>query len=404
MKNIGKTPLLRARNLEKHLGIKKIYLKLEGNNPNRSKYDRLAKTVISAALASYNKTIIADGDKFFIKALNNLCEDQRINLLVPMHKGEKWKVNLLGEKVVDLIDVKKKALEVIYDNLQQENNAFMFLKDEVINRLSLLSYEEIGEELISRYENEIETVFFYKDNDYTEAAYNNAFLKANIINRSRIPQVFGVKEKKKAVLENQNVNNVNESLIKTSALLLQKLEHLKIKDCDAIAFAGFLEQIKLNKVKTGRHIIILDCARTKVSINQIEDFSSISKKQLIDYVDNYLDRYSDSKTETKEAIEQAVNKGYILTASSGSVIDGVVVIVHMGFDKFIPTYHLAYIGINPNSKGRGIGSELIKEAINLTNGNISLHVDLDNKNAKKLYKKMGFKHIYDRMIFQSDEK
>jgi threonine synthase len=77
------------------------------------------------------------------------------------------------------------------------------------------------------------------------------------------------------------------------------------------------------------------------------------------------------------------------------------VVVDLKIDKFIPRYHLGYIGINPDNKGRGLGSELIKEAIDITEGNISLHVDLDNKNAKKLYKKMGFVHKYDRMIYKN---
>jgi threonine synthase len=71
----------------------------------------------------------------------------------------------------------------------------------------------------------------------------------------------------------------------------------------------------------------------------------------------------------------------------------------MGFKDFIPTYHLAYIGVKPGNKGRGVASELIQRAIELTDGNLSLHVDLDNKRAKNLYRKMGFDHVYDRMIY-----
>jgi len=403
MKNIGKTPLLRARNLEKHLGVKKIYLKLEGNNPKRSKFDRLAKTIVSIASAKNHQTIIADGDKLLIKSLSYLCEKQNINLLIPMHKGEKWKMNLYGEKVIDLIGVKKKNLPEIYNNLKQQNKAFLFVEEAVKNQLSVLSFEEIANEIIFRYENDIDNVFFYQDNTATKNAYSNAFLKANIDKKAKLPNLYEVNNFKKTNLEKNNLVNVDENLVKVAGQLLQKYEHLKIKEHDAIAFAGFLKHLKLEKINEGRHVIILDTAKTKVTINQIENFTTISKQELVDYVDNYLDRYSDSKTETIEAIEQAANKGYILTASSETSIDGVAIIVHMGFERFIPTYHLAYIGINPKSKGRGLGSELIKEAINLTNGKISLHVDLDNKNAKKLYKKMGFRHTYDRMIYQNDE-
>ena len=98
-----------------------------------------------------------------------------------------------------------------------------------------------------------------------------------------------------------------------------------------------------------------------------------------------------------------MEKGFILYAARDELIDGVCVVVNMGFEKFIPTYHLAYIGTNSNSKGRGLGTELIEYAVDLTDGRISLHVDLDNYRAKKLYEKMGFKHVYNRMIFQREE-
>jgi len=54
---IGKTPLLRAHKLEKELGISKIYLKLEGNNPSGHIEDRLAYLIIREALSHKKKTI-----------------------------------------------------------------------------------------------------------------------------------------------------------------------------------------------------------------------------------------------------------------------------------------------------------------------------------------------------------
>ncbi|MDD2574792.1 MAG: GNAT family N-acetyltransferase [Bacillota bacterium] len=65
-------------------------------------------------------------------------------------------------------------------------------------------------------------------------------------------------------------------------------------------------------------------------------------------------------------------------------------------------YHLAYICTKEGNKGRGIATELINEMIVLTKGKLSLHVDLDNRRAKKLYNKLGFKTSYYRMVY-SDE-
>ena len=45
----GQTPLFRAKNLEKHLGIDSIYLKLEGANPTGHKNDRIAESLCKYA-------------------------------------------------------------------------------------------------------------------------------------------------------------------------------------------------------------------------------------------------------------------------------------------------------------------------------------------------------------------
>jgi len=81
-------------------------------------------------------------------------------------------------------------------------------------------------------------------------------------------------------------------------------------------------------------------------------------------------------------------------------VHGICIIVHMGFDDFIPSYHLAYIGVLKGNKGRGVATELINQAIEKTGGNLSLHVDIPNGSAKKLYEKMGFVHTYDRMLYK----
>ena len=116
-------------------------------------------------------------------------------------------------------------------------------------------------------------------------------------------------------------------------------------------------------------------------------------------IETWLAPYNDSVAETLDAIEKAMKEGFLLIAKRNGEEQGICIIVNMGFDRFISTYHLAYIGVKSGNKGRGVASELIKRAIELTDGNISLHVDLDNKRAKKLYTKMGFVHVYDRMIF-----
>ena len=193
---------------------------------------------------------------------------------------------------------------------------------------------------------------------------------------------------------------LTDDLIKEAHNLLAKEEHIRVKKQEVLPFAMFLKRYKQDQINDGEHVIIIDQAKTRVKIRRLESFDDISKDDLLAYVDHYLDQYSDPIDDAKDALENAMDKGYILVASRDEEVDGVCVVVHMGFNQFIPTYHLAYIGTNPKSKGRGLGTELIEYAVDLADGNISLHVDLDNQRAKKLYEKMGFKHVYNRMIFQ----
>ena len=104
--------------------------------------------------------------------------------------------------------------------------------------------------------------------------------------------------------------------------------------------------------------------------------------------------------ETEDAIKNAIKNGFILKAVKNDQLEGLCIIVNMGFKEFIPTYHLAYIGVKEGNSGRGIATLLINQAVELTGGKLSLHVDIPNKRAKKLYEKMGFVHCYDRMIFK----
>ena len=74
----------------------------------------------------------------------------------------------------------------------------------------------------------------------------------------------------------------------------------------------------------------------------------------------------------------------------------------MLLSKLLSNSNLAYIATNDNVRGRGIATELLSKAIELSKGNLSLHVDIDNDRAIKLYEKMGFTSSYIRMMYQLD--
>ncbi len=64
-------------------------------------------------------------------------------------------------------------------------------------------------------------------------------------------------------------------------------------------------------------------------------------------------------------------------------------------------YYIDSLGVNPNQQGKGIGSKLLKflidEYVNKNKQTLGLLVDEENTNAKKLYLKLGFKHVGNKI-------
>ena len=179
--------------------------------------------------------------------------------------------------------------------------------------------------------------------------------------------------------------------------LLKSLENITISSREAYSIAAFLE---CSDKRNGAHIIILNDGKSEIIVNEISKQDNLDVDSLVENTRKLLQPYNDSVEETRDAIYKAINSGFIFTAARKDELHGICIVVNMGFEQFIPTYHLAYIGVRPGNAGRGVATELINMAVEKTQGKLSLHVDIPNKRAKKLYEKMGFVHCYDRMIYK----
>lgn len=67
-------------------------------------------------------------------------------------------------------------------------------------------------------------------------------------------------------------------------------------------------------------------------------------------------------------------------------------------------YYIDSVGVDPNQQGKGIGSRifqfLINEYVHARNETLGLLVDKDNPNAKKLYLKLGFEIVGEKVLLQ----
>lgn len=134
-----------------------------------------------------------------------------------------------------------------------------------------------------------------------------------------------------------------------------------------------------------------------------DDVSMMSKLKVVDFLYDHLDQYGDKKENIKKAIEYALSPypnagGFIIYYEENGKIIGAVVINNTGMQGYIPENILVYIAVHKDHRGKGLGKKLMAKTIELTKGDIALHVEKDNP-ARILYEKVGFKTPYLEMRY-----
>ncbi|MGE0076913.1 MAG: GNAT family N-acetyltransferase [Bacteroidales bacterium] len=138
-------------------------------------------------------------------------------------------------------------------------------------------------------------------------------------------------------------------------------------------------------------------------INTPHDFTTLSKEQLVDFLHTHLDQFGDSKEAIAKCIDYAMQKdggkgGFILIGYLNNVPVGTVVMNKTGMQDYIPENILVYIAVHSGYRGKGIGKQLIDEALAQSDGDVKLHVEYDNP-AKRLYERIGFTNKYAEMRY-----
>lgn len=125
------------------------------------------------------------------------------------------------------------------------------------------------------------------------------------------------------------------------------------------------------------------------------------KERVAQFLFTHLDEYGDPIEDIIKSIDYIIesdNGGKILLLKNNQDIFGVVVLNNTGMSGYIPETILVYIAVNRSNRGQGIGKFLMEKAIEVTNGNIALHVEEDNP-AKHLYERVGFTKKYAEMRY-----
>lgn len=126
--------------------------------------------------------------------------------------------------------------------------------------------------------------------------------------------------------------------------------------------------------------------------------------RIASFLKNHLEEYGDKLEDIKKAIAYALTTeasfgGRVIVKYIDELIVGAVVINQTGMNGYIPENILVYIAVHHDYRGRKIGKELMEKAIEVSEGNIALHVE-ENNPAKFLYEKIGFNVKYLEMRFE----
>lgn len=453
---VGKTPLIRAKNLEKELGISKIFLKLEGNNPSGYLEDRLAYLIIRRALSKGKKTITVGSYGILAASLAYLAANFDIEIIVYTPDSDELKRDDVFDEMdnVKVISFGKTYEECIEESTNQaEKNGWHNANPGPENAL-LYKYvfnyimKEIDKQLL-RKELDMDSIFSQTSQGFSISGIHSGIRQLWIEEKTdRIPKIFACSvDKGNPIVESfekgsaealkidikgirRNKNNrdfiTEESLAGQDALngiydtngcalgiskddlieeakLVRKLEKIHISTHDSYPIAGLFKAVKEKKITDGTHVLILRDGMVNLDIVETTlETLPISYERFLELLDKWLLVYTDPINEMKEAVVNAFEEGHVLLAYQQNKLVGITVISRSKFNEFFPKYHLSYIATKTNIKGKGIGTQLMQEAINITEGDISLHVDIENPKAIKLYEKMGFKRKYYRMLYQKD--
>lgn len=407
----GQTPLFRAKNLEKYLGIEAIYLKLEGSNPTGHKNDRIAESLIQFAFDHGYKKIFVQGTKQYMRSVLYFAEGKDLEVYSPKVKDTLSQQKLYPSVHWISFKIPNKSIAIdVYEKYALDHEMYFMTEWEKKPFIRSLAIQRITEEIFAKLPKP--TDFWTQVNGgYTlKSIYHESMRSWVNGTLTKLPQIHcGTQPEVVACLEtNENLQDIMKTtgaimsavdlpMLKETVKLLKKIEHINISIEEAYALAAFIAS---EEKANGTHVIILNDGKNQIDIKEISKDPNLDKDEIITLTRKLLEPYNDSIEETADAVQKAIDVGFIFKASRGSEVHGICIIVHMGFTDFIPTYHMAYIGVLKGNKGRGVATELMNQVIEKTGGNLSLHVDIPNKSAKKLYEKMGFVHTYDRMLYK----
>ena len=116
-----------------------------------------------------------------------------------------------------------------------------------------------------------------------------------------------------------------------------------------------------------------------------------------------LKPYEDPLAEVRQGIIDALSPstgepGFVLIAEIDQKVVGALLMLRTGMKGYIPENLLLMVAVDPSTRGKGVGAQIIKRSFEIADGDVKLHVEYDNP-AKRLYERLGMTSKYAEMRF-----
>ncbi|MDF1544960.1 MAG: GNAT family N-acetyltransferase [bacterium] len=152
---------------------------------------------------------------------------------------------------------------------------------------------------------------------------------------------------------------------------------------------------------------VADHTKSEVTIHvlrQFDDFPSwVNAHELAEFLHESLKPYEDPLQEVKRGISDALapstgEPGIVLVAEINQKVVGALIMLRTGMKGYIPENLLLMVAVDPSTRGKGIGAQIINRSFELVDGDVKLHVEYNNP-AKRLYERLGMTSKYAEMRY-----
>lgn len=129
----------------------------------------------------------------------------------------------------------------------------------------------------------------------------------------------------------------------------------------------------------------------------------LDRKSLTEFLHEHLKPYEDTLSDIRRGLDDALENrpgpgGFVLLAHIDTRLVGALVMLRTGMKGYVSENLLLFVAVDTTLRGYGIGSRLVRAAVDHCDGDVKLHVEYENP-AMRLYERLGFKSKYADMRF-----